>query len=641
MGGLVDGQLSFIEGDLFAERYRIVREIGSGGMGKVYLVHDQVLEMDELALKVLLPELCSDERHSKRFLREVQLTRKVTNENVVRTYDVGSYQGLLYFTLEYVNGKPLTEFLESGVLPPYETCLILLQVCRGLSAIHQQGIIHRDLKPANVLLTREGVVKIADFGIARPTLSNLTSHEEVVGSAPYMSPEIWRGTDITHSADIYALGVMAYELLTGIWPFDGETAAQVMCSHFERTPPQPSQLEQNVPVTLSHVVMQMLEKDPADRPESAEALIGLLEREIERLRSGSDVQRMSSAYFAETAPPQFGSHAMYIESLSYQGSSQGPPCSIEHSEPASISPPQQQNTASMHSSAVELPTLKIRFASLLAGLVQFCILACAALALLWLVAGPITHFLARVIGDLGAKSNFIKWIAGIAGPLVIVASVSALPFLVMVNRKLDMAQSLSTYIKMVWNIFLLACFMFFAHLMINLSNASDTIVERSGISFSDPAEKAFFDIARIALLTPASPLELNSKVIPDQQLLLFVSLLIYCLLIASVVRKEVMQVQLESKRFELFFGLALFSCFCAQYYLVGDFYKGESLKLFSLGDFLFIIQPDSLLFMVANWALVFSVTYGAIYYLLRKSSSLVNGSRIFSMRESGSLHGLY
>lgn len=258
--------MDFEPGEIFADRYRIIRELGRGGMGSVYLVTDTVLNNEEVALKILKSELSRNEQHAKRFLREVQLTRKVTHPNIVRTYDVGSVEDGIFFTMECVTGVSLKDKLADGPLSVAETVQILIQVCDGLEAIHAAEIIHRDLKPGNVILTPDGIAKIADFGVARPETSDLTSYDEIIGSSHYMAPEIWSGKELTPAADIYALGVLAYEMLTGCVPFEAENPAEMMFKHLEATPVQPVELVSTIPAWLNNLVLALLEKDLNKRP---------------------------------------------------------------------------------------------------------------------------------------------------------------------------------------------------------------------------------------------------------------------------------------------------------------------------------------------------------------------------------------
>jgi len=272
---------SLAPGSLFANRYKIIGILGHGGMGEVYLAHDQLLGTGEpVALKLLRPELSSDERQLKRFLREVQLTRKVHHENVIRTFDVSQFDEKLYFTMEYIEGISLKERIGGEPIPPDEAVRIIAEIANGLAAIHDAGIVHRDLKPANVILLPDGRLKIADFGVACSGWSTLTQAHEVIGSAPYMAPELWVGRDVGPAADLYALGIVFYEVLTGIIPFDGDSAAEMMCKHLDATPPLPSEIANEVATWVDDVVLSLLRKSPSDRPASAHHFLELLGPEL-------------------------------------------------------------------------------------------------------------------------------------------------------------------------------------------------------------------------------------------------------------------------------------------------------------------------------------------------------------------------
>lgn len=265
------------KGELYAQRYKIDRLIGNGGMGQVYLAQDTLLADELVALKILLPQLSQDERYVKRFLREVQLTRKVTDPHVVRTFEVGEHNKQLFFTMEYVEGTTLAQFADKEPLPTAAVAQILLQICYGLSAIHAHDIIHRDLKPANIIVTNHGTLKIADFGVARPSVSTLTHNEEVIGSGPYMAPEIWAGRAVVPATDLYALGVLGYELLTGVWVFDADSAAELMFKHLEVDAVPPKSLCPDIPLWLNDFVLRLLKKDPAERYVSVTDAIAALE----------------------------------------------------------------------------------------------------------------------------------------------------------------------------------------------------------------------------------------------------------------------------------------------------------------------------------------------------------------------------
>ncbi|NLF24128.1 MAG: serine/threonine protein kinase [Deltaproteobacteria bacterium] len=253
------------QGSLFAGRYQVEKLLGEGAMGRVFLARDTMLSNERVALKVLHQSLCADARHTKRFLREIQLTRKITHPNIVRTFEIGSQGGWLFFSMEYAPGKTLKEMISEGQVELGKVKDILLEIACGLQAIHEAGIIHRDLKPGNVICSPDYKIKITDFGIARPDASDLTGHDELLGSIRYLAPECWTGTNVGPPADMYALGVVGYELFTGIVPFDGEGAAELMFKHLQIKPLRPSALLDRVPHWADELVMNLLEKDPAKR----------------------------------------------------------------------------------------------------------------------------------------------------------------------------------------------------------------------------------------------------------------------------------------------------------------------------------------------------------------------------------------
>jgi serine/threonine protein kinase len=252
-------------GDVFNSRYQIERIIGAGGMGEVYLAADMLVSGEQVALKIIRADLSSQERNIKRFQREVQLTRKLAHKNIARTFDAGMADGRFYFSMEYIKGRPLDELLQHGALAPETIVSIALDVVNGLEAIHDAGVVHRDLKPGNVIIDEQGVAKIMDFGIARPGTSNLTQSSEVLGSGPYMAPELWSGGDVGGASDRYALGAMLYEMATGVVPFDGESAPELMFKHIDNTPARPTEIEPQVPLWLEAIILKLLSKNPHDR----------------------------------------------------------------------------------------------------------------------------------------------------------------------------------------------------------------------------------------------------------------------------------------------------------------------------------------------------------------------------------------
>ncbi|MCB0353787.1 MAG: serine/threonine protein kinase [Bdellovibrionales bacterium] len=289
-----------LENTRFAERYKILRRIGKGGMGEVYLAQDTILNNETVALKVLLKKITSSEKHTQRFLREVQLTRQVTHENIVRTFDVGVSNGALFFTMEFVEGESLSEIIRRGPMSWLDAGDLLLQLCSGLEAIHEREIVHRDLKPGNIIVTKDGVAKITDFGVARPSVSELTTHDEVIGSAHYMAPEVWVGKDISFAADIYALGVVAYELLTGCVPFDADSPAELMWKHLEEKPVPPVELNQSIPDWLNQLVLALLEKDHAKRPYLAGEVKNFIRRSLNGTAITGELHVLAPEVVAET-----------------------------------------------------------------------------------------------------------------------------------------------------------------------------------------------------------------------------------------------------------------------------------------------------------------------------------------------------
>ena len=311
MGALQEQQDTDVkEGVLFAARYRIGQSLGSGGMGCVYLAEDTLLDNTKVALKVLHKNLTADEKQLQRFLREVQITRQITHKNIVRTFDVGQDEGRIFYSMEYVPGASLKDVLEKYTsLDIAEAVPILVDVASGLQAIHDKGVIHRDLKPANIILSRDGLARITDFGVARPQVSDLTHHTEVVGSTAYISPEAWTGNNIQYRTDLYALGVMAYEMLVGVPPFSAQSPAEYMFKHLEEAPPSLRTHNQEIPAWLDHLVIQMLAKDQFQRPESAQHIadcliegIGGVARSLDEAQQ--DIHLVEDQYNADTAAMQ-------------------------------------------------------------------------------------------------------------------------------------------------------------------------------------------------------------------------------------------------------------------------------------------------------------------------------------------------
>ena len=253
-------------------RYRLVQRIGVGGMGEVWEADDTVLGR-RVALKVLVQELADDARATKRFVREARATAKLTHPNVARVYDFGRDRGLPYLVMELLEGDALADRLADGPMSPAEAARICAAVADALEAAHSRGIVHRDVKPGNVLLTPAGEVKVMDFGIAAAAdEGHSTTGSGLYGTAAYISPERAAGQAATPAADVYSLGAVLYELLTGRPPFIGDSPVLVVRAHLHERPRPVRELAPWVPARLADACEAALAKDPAQRPSSAAAL---------------------------------------------------------------------------------------------------------------------------------------------------------------------------------------------------------------------------------------------------------------------------------------------------------------------------------------------------------------------------------
>jgi serine/threonine-protein kinase len=260
-------------GTLFAGRYEVIEELGWGGMGRVYRVYDQKIQ-EIVALKLIHSEISLNEKAIDRFRNELRFARKIGHRHVCRMFDLGEDDHQFYITMEYVEGENLKSFIRrSGQLAPRKAISLARQVCEGLAEAHRLGIIHRDLKPQNIMIDREGSARIMDFGIARFTESEgLTGSGVVIGTPEYMAPEQAETKDVDKRADLYALGVILYEMVTGSVPFEGETPLAVLIKHRHETPRDPQQSNPLVSEALTQLILKCLQKDKTRRYQSAEEL---------------------------------------------------------------------------------------------------------------------------------------------------------------------------------------------------------------------------------------------------------------------------------------------------------------------------------------------------------------------------------
>ncbi len=261
-------------GTTFAHRYDVIEEIGSGGMGKVFRAVDKTID-EEVALKVLNPDIAADEKMINRFRNELKMARRITHKNVCRMYDFSQEQGTQFIIMEYVPGEDLRSLIKRiGQFTMGKTILIAKQICEGLAEAHRLGIVHRDLKPQNIMIDREGNARIMDFGIARSLKSRgLTKEDTVIGTPEYMSPEQVEGKEIDHRSDLYSLGAILFEMLTGRVPFQGDTPFSIAIKHKSEPPPNPRYINNQITENISRLILRCLEKDRQRRYQSAEELL--------------------------------------------------------------------------------------------------------------------------------------------------------------------------------------------------------------------------------------------------------------------------------------------------------------------------------------------------------------------------------
>ena len=261
-------------GTIFAGRYEIIEELGAGGMGQVYRAFDKKIE-EEVALKLIRPEIAAEKRTVERFRNEIKTARKITHKNVCRTHDLGEEGRALYITMEYVRGEDLKSVIRRMRALTVGTAVsIARQVAEGLGEAHRLGIVHRDLKPGNIMIDKEGNAKIMDFGIARSLArAGTTAEGAIIGTPEYMSPEQVEGKPADQRADIYSLGIILFEMVTGRPPFEGETSLAVAHKHRYEPAPDPRTINPQLPADLGRLILRCLEKEREKRFQTTEELL--------------------------------------------------------------------------------------------------------------------------------------------------------------------------------------------------------------------------------------------------------------------------------------------------------------------------------------------------------------------------------
>jgi serine/threonine-protein kinase len=284
-------------GQQIGTRYRLVRRIGSGGMADVWSADDEMLGR-QVALKFLHERFGEDEQFVERFRREAESAAGLQHPNIVSVYDRGEHEGRYWIAMEYVQGAALKDLIERG-LSPAESVEIVRQVLNGVRFAHARGIVHRDLKPHNVLVDHEGRARVTDFGIARAGASEITQTGSVLGTAQYLSPEQAQGLETSGSSDIYSVGVILYEALTGRVPFEAETAVAVALKQVSEAPVPPRQVNPEIPPALNAVVLKALAKDPKDRYADATEFLRALDAAEANPDAGG-----TAVYAAVDPPPE-------------------------------------------------------------------------------------------------------------------------------------------------------------------------------------------------------------------------------------------------------------------------------------------------------------------------------------------------
>jgi eukaryotic-like serine/threonine-protein kinase len=293
---------------LVDNRYRIVKPLGSGGMADVFLAHDNILDRD-VALKVMSTRYASDEEFVERFKREAQSAAALSHPNIVSIFDRGSSEdGTYYIAMEYLPGGTLKDrIMRKGALPARTAAAVALQIAEALRCAHERGVVHRDIKPHNILITESGDVKVTDFGIARAASSStMTRTGSILGTAHYISPEQAMGEPVGPASDLYSLGVVLYEMLTGELPYDADTPLGIAMKHVNGHLRPPKAIDPSIPAGINAVTCRLLAKDPEDRYASDAELIEDLERVVAGLEPANATTEMMALAMPTTAPTRVG-----------------------------------------------------------------------------------------------------------------------------------------------------------------------------------------------------------------------------------------------------------------------------------------------------------------------------------------------
>ena len=301
---------------ILARRYELQELIGGGGMADVYKAQDKLLDR-AVAVKILHQQYANDAEFVEKFRREATAAAKLAHPNIVNIYDVGEDGGSQYIVMEYVSGSTLKEVIQQkGCLEPIEAVRIAKEIASALESAHRNNLVHCDIKPHNILVMPDGHIKVTDFGIARAvSASTMTYSGSVMGSVHYFSPEQAKGTVITTKSDVYSLGVVLYEMLTGQLPFNGETSVSIALKHLQEEPVPIRQLNPSIPPVLEAIVQKAMSKDPADRPSSTELYADLNQAKAMLTDRGASQEAVSNDPFATRMIPRITPEMMAEQRL--------------------------------------------------------------------------------------------------------------------------------------------------------------------------------------------------------------------------------------------------------------------------------------------------------------------------------------
>ncbi len=261
-------------GTTLGNRYEVLEKIGEGGMAIVYKGKDKLLNRN-VAVKILKEQFSSDTEFVKKFKREATAAASLSNNHIVNIYDVGSDNDINYIIMEYVSGKTLKQVIkENGKLAPNRAVELSIQIVKALECAHKNNIIHRDIKPHNILVTDDGTAKVTDFGIAKASNSvTITNSNRIMGSAHYFSPEQAKGSFVDFRTDIYSLGIVMYEMVTGRVPYDADSPVSVALKHIQEPVVPPKELDENIPDSLNKLILKAVEKEPIRRYQTMTAML--------------------------------------------------------------------------------------------------------------------------------------------------------------------------------------------------------------------------------------------------------------------------------------------------------------------------------------------------------------------------------